>query len=153
MLLDFAMQGGVAAMDVDLPSSQHGSARGKGQAQSQPSQQTQQHIPPNVRPCLVHRCRFIADVWKPHAITALAYAPSGNFAAVARDNGSIEVWNTRQGWFAERVIPGTGESLVQSLVWVPGADGGEDRLFSAGGNARIVEWDLEKLVPKVRCSV
>jgi len=60
-------------------------------------------VPVNVRPCMVHRCRFVADVWKPHAITAIAYSPSGQYAAVGRQNGNIEIWNVRQGWVVNRV--------------------------------------------------
>jgi U3 small nucleolar RNA-associated protein 4 len=51
-----------------------------------------------------------------------------------------------------QVIPGSGEPTVQVLAWVkgtgePGEEDGE-RLLSAGLNARVIEWDLLKLLPK-----
>lgn len=41
-------------------------------------------------------------------------------------------------------IPGLGEGTVRCTWWI-----GDDRLFSAGLNGRIVEWDLFTLQPKV----
>jgi U3 small nucleolar RNA-associated protein 4 len=84
----------------------------------------------------------------PTAICALAFNRSGSRLACGRANGDIEVWNVRDGMFRERTIPGSGQSTVRSLVWVPSNDGGSDRLFSAGLNARLIEWDLQRLCPR-----
>jgi hypothetical protein len=106
--------------------------------------------------CRVHRCRFLD--WQPSGVRALAFNSDASRLAVARHNGDIEVWHahTSNGWFCDRVIPGSGEASVQSLMWLPmiagtpaGTDAHNERLFSVGLNARLIEWNLLKLTPKV----
>lgn len=92
----------------------------------------------------VHRCRFID--WKPHAIVCLAFNADGSKIAVGRDTGDIELWSVAHGWVCEKVIPGTGEATVQSILWLERGD--STRLFSTGLNGVIIEWDLSRLRPK-----
>ena len=75
--------------------------------------------------------------------------------AVSRADASIELWSgearagrsARMSWYQELVIPGTEGESVETLTWCGG------RLYSAGLNGQIVEWNLLTLVPKVRTSV
>lgn len=92
---------------------------------------------------LVHRVRNIE--YQPSAITALAYTPSQikpRLLACARENGNIEVWKDE---YQELIIPGIRESgVIESLVWI------ESRLFSAGVDGLVREWDLDSLQAKVQ---
>lgn len=63
-----------------------------------------------------------------------------------RSDNSIEIWNLSHTPHIERTILGEPERTVESLVWC------NDRLFSAGLNGMIVEYDLFTLLPKVGCS-
>jgi len=119
----------------------------------------------------VHRCRFLS--FMPHSVLCLAFSPSGQHLAVGRGNGNIEIWQVGgtvathssttsagiaascQGWSLLKVIPGSGEPTVQVLLWVPttnskrsSASSHSDRLFSAGLNGRLIEWNLDTLGPK-----
>ncbi len=110
-------------------------------------------ISPNGPAKLVHRCRMVE--WKPQSITALSVSRSGRRLAVGRQSGDIEIWDVAQGFYCNRIIPGSGDPTVQVIVWVKGmgdtAAGEEEgeRLLSAGLNARLIEWNLMKLLPKV----
>lgn len=59
--------------------------------------------------------------------------------AVARSNGSIEVWNISSGWHMERVVPGGEDISVETMVWVG------DRLFTAGLHSMVTEWSVARL--------
>jgi U3 small nucleolar RNA-associated protein 4 len=105
---------------------------------------------------LVHRIRNIE--YQPHAITALAFTPASSLKdgichlACARENGNIEIWNPLQRYFQDRIIPGNKGSSIESLVWVHDDDGEgrqKPRLFSAGLEGLVSEWDLDTLQPKV----
>ena len=91
----------------------------------------------------VHRCRFA--VCHPHGIHALALNGDGTRLAVGRTNGDIEIWNVEHAWYCVKKIAGSGQSTIQVLIWA--LVDGTERLFSAGLNARIIEWDLVKLRP------
>jgi len=93
----------------------------------------------------VHRCRFVP--FTPSAITALAFSPYSNTLAIGRSNGDIQLHHTTPHTQHYKTLPGTGQSTVQSLLWTHSATG-EERLLSAGLNARLIEWDLERLVPR-----
>lgn len=82
----------------------------------------------------VHRVRFFD--YMPSAIRALAFEPQSNRIAVARADGSVEVFNAADGFFQEKVIPGQEQRATEALVWVG------PRLFSAGLNGEIIEYDL-----------
>jgi len=110
----------------------------------------------------LHRCRFLTFL--PHSIISLAFSPSGRLLALGRSNGNIELWavgaNAAQagshhgasaganGWAWLKTIPGSGEPTVQVLLWARGGRGVPERLFSAGLNGRLIEWDLQLLAPK-----
>ncbi|KAJ3250685.1 U3 small nucleolar RNA-associated protein 4 [Chytriomyces hyalinus] len=98
----------------------------------------------------VHRCRFVAHM--PSGINALAYGEHGKVAC-ARANGDIEVWDAAT-WTLERRVPGIGGGgSIESVSWVSGA--GETmaekvRLFSAGLDGFVTEWDTISLAPVSR---
>ena len=93
----------------------------------------------------VHRCRFVE--FMPAAITALAFSPYSNTLAVGRGNGDIQLYHTSPHTLHYKTLPGTGQSTVQSLMWTR-SPSGEERLLSAGLNARLIEWDLTRLIPR-----
>ncbi|KAJ2129567.1 U3 small nucleolar RNA-associated protein, partial [Coemansia sp. RSA 921] len=120
----------------------------------------------------VHRCRFTDFV--PQAINAIEYAPATvrrPYVAVGRANGDIEIWSAKGNLVYEKTIPGVVNGSLETLAWAHQTKLTKDdlelfdtekerekatrrlterapRLFSAGLNAVIVEWDLAKLVPK-----
>ncbi|KAJ2006425.1 U3 small nucleolar RNA-associated protein [Coemansia thaxteri] len=120
----------------------------------------------------VHRCRFVDYV--PQSINAIKFAPSTSaypYVAVGRANGDIELWRTKGNLVHEKTIPGIASGSLETLTWAHQTELTADdleffdtdkersdararlvesapRLFSAGLNAVIVEWDLAKLVPK-----
>ncbi|KAG0375769.1 U3 small nucleolar RNA-associated protein [Mortierella sp. AD032] len=118
----------------------------------------------------VHRCRFVDYV--PSAINALAFAPNTTRPVLAcgRANGDIELWNPKHEWTLEKIIPGGKNTSVEALAWSHQTILTEDddfwdsekekqaaikkltksspRLFSAGLNAVVTEWDLTSLKPK-----
>ncbi|KAI8324771.1 WD40 repeat-like protein [Martensiomyces pterosporus] len=120
----------------------------------------------------VHRCRFTDYV--PQAINAIEFAPTTSkrsILAVGRAGGDIEIWSVKGNLVYEKTIPGIRNGSLETLAWAHQtrltADDLElfdtekereaakrrlenscPRLFSAGLNAVIVEWDLAKLVPK-----
>ncbi|KAG0325217.1 U3 small nucleolar RNA-associated protein [Dissophora globulifera] len=118
----------------------------------------------------VHRCRFVDYI--PSAINALAFAPvtTRPVLACGRANGDIEVWNPKNEWTLEKVIPGGKNRSVEALAWAHQTILTEEedfwdsekekqaaikklvktppRLFSAGLNAVVTEWDLVSLKPK-----
>ncbi|KAJ2336188.1 U3 small nucleolar RNA-associated protein [Coemansia sp. RSA 2681] len=120
----------------------------------------------------VHRCRFVDYV--PQSINAIEFAPSTSaypYAAVGRANGDIELWRTKGNLVHEKTIPGIINGSLETLTWAHQTQLTQDdleifdtpkeradakarlaesapRLFSAGLNAVIIEWDLARLVPK-----
>ncbi|KAF9206842.1 U3 small nucleolar RNA-associated protein [Podila verticillata] len=118
----------------------------------------------------VHRCRFVD--YTPSAINALTFAPNTTKPVMAcgRANGDIEVWNPKNEWTLEKTIPGGKNTSVEALAWAHQTVLTEDedfwdserekqlaikkliktppRLFSAGLNAVVTEWDLTTLKPK-----
>ena len=86
----------------------------------------------------VHRLRFV-----PHdvqAINCLAFAENGKLA-LSRADGSLELWNPAENWLQEVVIHSDKNSSIEGLVWYG------DRLFTAGLNGLIQEWDINKQRP------
>ncbi|KAJ1735282.1 U3 small nucleolar RNA-associated protein [Coemansia biformis] len=120
----------------------------------------------------VHRCRFTDFV--PQAINAIEYAPPTArqpYVAVGRANGDIEIWCVKENLIYEKTIPGVVKGSLETLVWAHQTELTADdlelfdsekerevarrrlasrapRLFSAGLNAVIVEWDLARLTPR-----
>ncbi|KAM9854320.1 U3 small nucleolar RNA-associated protein 4 homolog [Aulostomus maculatus] len=88
----------------------------------------------------VHRVRFFD--YMPSAIRAMAFNGRTERLAVARADGALEVFNFADNYFQEKLIPGREGGSVEALCWVG------QRLFSAGLNSEITEYDLENLRPK-----
>ncbi|XP_019733798.1 U3 small nucleolar RNA-associated protein 4 homolog [Hippocampus comes] len=91
----------------------------------------------------VHRVRFFD--YMPSSIRAMAFNCRTERLAVARADGTVEVFNFTDNYFQEKVIPGRDNAGIEALCWVG------QRLFSAGLRGEITEYDLENLQPK--CSV
>ncbi|KAL1924575.1 uncharacterized protein VTP21DRAFT_4229 [Calcarisporiella thermophila] len=122
----------------------------------------------------VHRCRFVD--YTPASINALAFSPPSatdcqgttarTLLACARSNGDIEIWNPKDEWNLEKIIPGGSNMSIEALTWVhqtvlTDAEDYDDprelkaalkelasespRLFSAGLNSIITEWDLDTM--------
>lgn len=88
----------------------------------------------------VHRVRFFD--YMPSAIRAMAFNSHTERLALARADGAVEIFNFADSYFQEKVIPGQDGRAIEALCWVGG------RLFSAGLNGEITEYDLENLRPK-----
>lgn len=88
----------------------------------------------------VHRVRFFD--YMPSAIRAMAFNPRTERLAVAREDGAVEVFNFADHYFQEKVIPGRKGRATDALCWVG------ERLFSAGLNGEITEYDLDSLRPR-----
>ncbi|XP_068579098.1 U3 small nucleolar RNA-associated protein 4 homolog [Cebidichthys violaceus] len=88
----------------------------------------------------VHRVRFFD--YMPTAIRAMAFNSRTERLAVARTDGALEIFNFADNYFQEKVIPGQDGGAVEALCWVG------RRLFSAGLNGEITEYDLENLRPR-----
>ncbi|XP_035520667.1 U3 small nucleolar RNA-associated protein 4 homolog [Morone saxatilis] len=88
----------------------------------------------------VHRVRFFD--YMPSAIRAMAFNSRTERLAVARADGALEIFNFSDHYFQEKVIPGQDGRAVEALCWVG------QRLFSAGLNGEITEYDLENMRPR-----
>uniref|UniRef100_A0A8C4HJT4 UTP4 small subunit processome component n=1 Tax=Dicentrarchus labrax TaxID=13489 RepID=A0A8C4HJT4_DICLA len=88
----------------------------------------------------VHRVRFFD--YMPSAIRAMAFNSRTERLAVARADGALEIFNFADHYFQEKVIPGQDGRAVEALCWVG------QRLFSAGLNGEITEYDLENMRPR-----
>uniref|UniRef100_A0A8C1ZJH7 UTP4 small subunit processome component n=1 Tax=Cyprinus carpio TaxID=7962 RepID=A0A8C1ZJH7_CYPCA len=82
----------------------------------------------------VHRVRFFD--YMPSGIRALAFNRDIERIAVARMDGSVEVFHCSDRFFQEKIIPGREQCGIEGLSWVG------ERLFSAGLNGGITEYDL-----------
>ncbi|KAM9301508.1 U3 small nucleolar RNA-associated protein 4 homolog [Gastrophryne carolinensis] len=89
----------------------------------------------------VHRVRFFNYI--PSGVQSLSYSEQTEKLAVARKDGSVEVYNFPANYYQEKVIPGDERRSTESICWV-----GSERLFSAGLNGEIIEYDLENLCVK-----
>lgn len=89
----------------------------------------------------VHRVRFFDYV--PSGVRCISYSEQTGRLAVARNDGSVEVYNFPANYYQEKVIPGDEKRSTESICWVSG-----DRLFSVGLNGEIIEYDLERLCIK-----
>jgi len=93
----------------------------------------------------LHRSRFVE--WSPSAVVAIAGNDDGSSVAVARENGAIELWDTAH-WHCYMTIPGHQEAAVTSVAWVGGSEGRAGRLFTAGLDGQVAEWNLVTGKPK-----
>uniref|UniRef100_F6VNN1 UTP4 small subunit processome component n=1 Tax=Callithrix jacchus TaxID=9483 RepID=F6VNN1_CALJA len=86
----------------------------------------------------VHRVRFFNYV--PSAIRCVAYNNQSNRLAVSRTDGTVEIYNLSANYFQEKFFPGHESRATEALCWAEG-----QRLFSAGLNGEIIEYDLQAL--------
>ncbi|KAJ1630698.1 hypothetical protein T492DRAFT_613417 [Pavlovales sp. CCMP2436] len=88
----------------------------------------------------VHRCRFVD--WMPSSIECLAFGADCSRLALGRANGDIEIFSLGSSWQRELTIRGAAGMSARSLAWGDGS-----RLFSAGLDGFVYEWDLAALAP------
>ncbi|KAL2093088.1 hypothetical protein ACEWY4_010400 [Coilia grayii] len=88
----------------------------------------------------VHRVRFFD--YMPSGIRTIAFNRQTERIAVARMDGSVEIFKLSDNLFQEKVIPGKEQRGIEALCWVG------ERLFSAGLSGEIMEFDLHSLRPK-----
>nr|XP_006641226.1 PREDICTED: cirhin [Lepisosteus oculatus] len=88
----------------------------------------------------VHRVRFFD--YMPTGIRCMDFNRKTNRLALARLDGSVEIFNFSDRYFQEKVIPGNDSRSIQAICWVG------SRLFTVGLNGEIVEYDLENLCVK-----
>lgn len=102
-------------------------------------------------------------------MVAVAVCTDQSLVAVARENGSIELWNSA-AWYCAlvrldfhlrdsqratgldcpphmQVIPGKEEASFTSLCWAYDNVYDQWRLFSCGLDGYVVEWDLRRRQP------
>jgi U3 small nucleolar RNA-associated protein 4 len=91
----------------------------------------------------VRQVRFLEVV--PSAIRCLRFCEDATKPklAVARANGSIELWRTGDGriYYQDVWIPGRMDSSVESMLWF------EETLLTAGFSGHLNQWDLVSLTP------
>ena len=85
-----------------------------------------------------HRARFL--VYEPHSIHCLAFSEDDRLA-VARSDGSVELWKPRERWRQVAVCPGRTNASVEVLLWC------RNRLYSSGLDGSLVQWDVSPLQP------
>lgn len=90
----------------------------------------------------IHRVRFIE--YLPKSINSAIYDSGSDKGKIAlsREDGSIEIRNPNSDFLIDFVIPGQDGRSVEHLAWCKG------RLFSGGLSGDIIEWNLQKLIPK-----
>uniref|UniRef100_A0A2K5E7A4 UTP4 small subunit processome component n=1 Tax=Aotus nancymaae TaxID=37293 RepID=A0A2K5E7A4_AOTNA len=74
------------------------------------------------------------------AIRCVAYNNHSNRLAVSRTDGTVEIYNLSANYFQEKFFPGHESRATEALCWAEG-----QRLFSAGLNGEIIEYDLQAL--------
>ena len=84
----------------------------------------------------VHRTRFLHH--DAQAIHCLAFSTEEDLA-VARSDGSIELWRRHEEWYPHGVIPGRRDSSIEVLQW------SYKFLYSAGLDGCITHWDADSL--------
>ncbi|XP_068168953.1 U3 small nucleolar RNA-associated protein 4 homolog [Antennarius striatus] len=87
-----------------------------------------------------HRVRFFD--YMPSAIRTMRFNAGTERLALARADGAVEIFNFSDHYHQEKIIPGQDGRTVEALCWVG------QRLFGAGLNGEITEYDLENLRPK-----
>ncbi|PSN57688.1 hypothetical protein C0J52_00311 [Blattella germanica] len=93
----------------------------------------------------VHNVRFYN--LEPRAIHCLAYERGLRKLALSRSDGSIEIWDLSHTPHLERTIPARVNYSVECLTWC------KKRLFSAGLQGSVTEYDIQKLTVKFDIAV
>ncbi|XP_050074478.1 U3 small nucleolar RNA-associated protein 4 homolog [Anopheles maculipalpis] len=94
--------------------------------------------------CQLHNVQFYNLL--PRAIVCSAFEPVQKKLALARDDGTIEIWNMANAPFLEKNIPGGEGISIEGLAWAG------SRLFSVSLAGTLIEWDLGK-IPCVKQSI
>ncbi|XP_029464180.1 U3 small nucleolar RNA-associated protein 4 homolog [Rhinatrema bivittatum] len=89
----------------------------------------------------VHRVRFFAFL--PSGVRCMDYCSRSDRLALARMDGSVEVYNFPANYFQEKVFPGDESRSTEAICWAA-----DYRLFTAGLSGNIVEYDLHNLSVK-----
>lgn len=98
----------------------------------------------------LRRCRFVEHQPGPVNCVAWCPGPSG-LVAVYREGGQLELWRAGEdvkawvvvGRFLAKAQAGRS---VEDIAWA--VDGPEARLFTVGLDGFVVEWDLERFIPR-----
>lgn len=90
----------------------------------------------------IHRVRFVDYIPKSINSASFDKGSEGGLLALSREDGSIEIRVPRADFIVEVTIPGQDGRSVEHLAWCKG------RLFSGGLSGDIIEWNLQKLIPK-----
>uniref|UniRef100_A0A182J1I7 Anaphase-promoting complex subunit 4-like WD40 domain-containing protein n=1 Tax=Anopheles atroparvus TaxID=41427 RepID=A0A182J1I7_ANOAO len=85
--------------------------------------------------CRLHNVQFYNLL--PRAIVCSAVSSCHTKLAIARDDGTIEIWNLSQAPFMEKTVPGGDGVSIEGLAWA-----GSGRLFSVSLAGTLLEWDL-----------
>ncbi|XP_064169648.1 U3 small nucleolar RNA-associated protein 4 homolog [Anguilla rostrata] len=88
----------------------------------------------------VHRVRFFD--YMPAGIRCMSFNYKTQRLALARQDGTVEILNFSDNYFQEKVIPGNDSRSIEAVCWVG------ERLFTAGLNGEITEYDLFNLRSK-----
>ncbi|KAL0583497.1 hypothetical protein ABG067_006615 [Albugo candida] len=93
----------------------------------------------------VHRCRFVD--WVPESIDAMTCNFDGNKLAVARSDGTIEVWQMHSDtkWEIDSIIAGSKDCQITSMWW---STQHQRRLFVTSLNGTLWEVDVSLLLRK-----
>lgn len=91
---------------------------------------------------LLHRARFVE--WQPSAVVALTSSDDGSLTVAARENGDVELYDVSNFQLLRR-IPGHVDASPTSIALVASDEKSVEgcRLFTAGLDGTIVEYDLE----------
>lgn len=95
----------------------------------------------------LQRGRFIT--WQPSPVLCGAVTGDGSVAAVGREDGQIELWDTLS-WQLLKKIPGSARAAPSALAWLEqqSASGPVDRRLVSGSlDGTLTEWDLTILQP------
>uniref|UniRef100_A0A182K303 Anaphase-promoting complex subunit 4-like WD40 domain-containing protein n=1 Tax=Anopheles christyi TaxID=43041 RepID=A0A182K303_9DIPT len=87
--------------------------------------------------CQLHNVQFYNLL--PRAIICSSFGHLTRKLALARDDGTIEVWNCAHAPFLEKTIPGGEGVSIEGLAWAG------HRLFSVSLAGTLIEWDLSKI--------
>uniref|UniRef100_A0A182WHT2 Anaphase-promoting complex subunit 4-like WD40 domain-containing protein n=1 Tax=Anopheles minimus TaxID=112268 RepID=A0A182WHT2_9DIPT len=87
--------------------------------------------------CQLHNVQFYNLL--PRAIVCSSFGQLHKKLALARDDGTIEIWNMVCAAFLEKTIPGGQGLSIEGLAWAG------KRLFSVSLAGTLIEWDLGKI--------
>uniref|UniRef100_A0A182MHI9 Anaphase-promoting complex subunit 4-like WD40 domain-containing protein n=1 Tax=Anopheles culicifacies TaxID=139723 RepID=A0A182MHI9_9DIPT len=94
--------------------------------------------------CQLHSVQFYNLL--PRAIVCSSFGQSHKKLALARDDGTIEIWNMTCAPLLEKTIPGGEGISIEGLAWAG------KRLFSVSLAGTLIEWDLGK-IPQIKQSI